>query len=274
MNATQTIENVVSQKLTAFEQLQGEFEISFRFVQDVHGQRRFGTFPVDHIVRYLHSLWVCERKERLLSIYKNIGRYEGRYCLELLRDWQGGDSADVVAFLQRKLDTMPFADLTRQIQEAQKKDGDYGLEQRLLHGRLTLLTRGMNLLHALAAMFVRSSEELVKEVQAACEHYEHTPPQIAQQLEQMDAPIYAYIPHQLLANRNMIVMNKLGASIMSRPADLPGNRSWRVLEPLEPLRPFAEHIIFDYQPLFAPFYNNIRGVRFVDRPERSYTGTA
>lgn len=274
MNATQTIQNVVNQKLAAFDQLQDEFESSFRYVQEVHGQKRFDAFPVEYIVRYLHALWVCECKERLLSIYKNIGRYEGRYCLELLRGWQGGESADVVDFLQRKLDMMPFADITRQIQEAQKEGGDYGLEQRLLHGRLTLLNRGINLMRALAAMFALPAEQLMQEVQVACERYGHKPSQIDQLLADMDLPIYAYIPHQSLAERNMVVMNKLGANVMSKAVDQPGNRSWRVLESIEPLHPFAEHVILDYQPLFAPYYNNIRGVRFFDRPERSYTGTA
>lgn len=271
MNATQATQSIVNQKLATFDQLQDEFESSFRFVQEVHGQKRFDAFPVEHIVRYLHALWVCECKERLLSIYANIGRYEGRYCLELLRNWQGGDSADVVDFLQRKLDMMPFADITRQIQETQKEGGDYGLEQRLLHGRLTLLNRGINLMRALAAMFALPAEQLMQEVQIACERYGYKPSQIDRLLADMDLPIFAYIPHQALAERNMVVMNKLGADIMSKPVDQPGNRSWRVLEPVEPLRPFAEHVILDYQPLFAPFYNNIRGVRFVDRPERSHT---
>ncbi len=34
------------QKLEAFERLQSEFEASFHFVQEVHGQRRFSAFPV------------------------------------------------------------------------------------------------------------------------------------------------------------------------------------------------------------------------------------
>jgi len=274
MNAVQTTQYIVGQKLAAFEQVQGEFEASFRFVQEVHGQKRFDTFPVEHTVRYLHALWMCESKDRLLSIYKNIERYEGRYCLELLAAWQEGDSAPVVLFLQRKLDTMPFADITRQIHEAHRHGGNYGLEQRLLHGRLTLLNRGMNLLHALDAIFALPDEQLLaKEVQVACERYGHTPPQIDRLLAGMDLPIYAYIPHQALAKRNMVVMNKLGANVMSKPVDQPGNRSWRVLEPVEPMRPFAEHIIFGYQELTSPQHNNIKGDRFVDHPERSDTGT-
>ncbi len=104
---------LIKQKLAAFERLHGEFEASFRFVQDVHGQQRFTLFPVANSVRYLHALWVCECKDRLLSIYKNIKRYEGSYCLELLRRWQEGDTAGVVDFLNRKLDMLPFADITR-----------------------------------------------------------------------------------------------------------------------------------------------------------------
>jgi hypothetical protein len=57
------------QKLEAFERLQAEFEASFHFVQEVHGQRRFSAFPVMETVHYLHALWVCECKDRLLSVY-------------------------------------------------------------------------------------------------------------------------------------------------------------------------------------------------------------
>src|SRR5947209_10538908 len=119
MTTASTTTDLVNQKLQAFEQLQAEFEASFRFVQQVHGQQRFASFPVADSVRYLHALWVCECKDRLLGIFKNIQRYEGHYCLELLRKWQQEqDTASVVAFLDRKLDMLPFADLTRQLHEA------------------------------------------------------------------------------------------------------------------------------------------------------------
>src|SRR5437588_3783573 len=134
--STPIIPNIMKQKLEAFEQLQAEFEASFQYVQDMHGQRRFASISIADSVRYLHALWVCECKDRLLSVYKNIKRYEGRLCLELLRRWQEGETADVIAFLQRKLDGLPFADLTRQIHEARasRHAGD-GLAQRLVHGR-------------------------------------------------------------------------------------------------------------------------------------------
>src|SRR5438132_960289 len=152
MVTTLTTEKLAKQKLEAFEQLQPEFEASFHFVQEVHGQRRFSTFPVMESVHYLHALWICECKDRLLSIYKNIERYDGRYCLDLLQRWQEGDTADVIAFLHRKLDMLPFADITRQYHEAVQRGGEYGLARRLAHGRLIMLNRGMNLMHALDAI--------------------------------------------------------------------------------------------------------------------------
>jgi hypothetical protein len=269
MTTTQETQTLVNQKLAAFEQLQPEFEKSFHYVQDMHGQRRFSSLSVADLVHYLHALWICECKDRLLSIYKNITRYEGHYCLVLLGQWQQGETADVVAFLQRKLDTMPFADLTRQIQHARQLGGEEGLAQRLLHGRLILLSRGMNLMHALDAIFGLSDAELLKEVQMACKEYGHDPDQLEKQLAKMDMPLYSYLPHQALAQRNMAVMNKLGINVMAMPPDRPGQRSWRVLEPAEPMRPYAEHLIEGYLELTLPAHNNIRGLRFMDRRERS-----
>ena len=269
MAATPAMQNLINQKLEAFDQLQSEFEASFHFVQAVHGQRRFSSFPVADSVRYLHALWVCECKDRLLSIYKNITRYEGHLCLELLRGWQEGEIADVVAFLQRKLDGLPFADLTRQVHEARYRHKDDGLARRLVHGRLVLLNRGMNLMQALDAIFALPEDEVLREVQVACAQYGHHPSQIERQLAEMESLLYSYVPHQMLAQRNMAVMNKLGVNVMTRPTDLPGERSWRVLEPTEPMGPFAEHVIEGYLELTSPLHNNIRANRFVDRPERS-----
>jgi hypothetical protein len=266
-----TTPTLIQQKLAAFDRLEAEFVSCFQFVQEVHGQRRFSSFPVSDIVRYLHSLWMCECKERLLSVFKNIQRYEGRYCLELLQLWQRNqDTASVVAFLDRKLDMLPFADLTRQIHEARFTHADDGLVQRLTHGRLVLLNRGINLMQALDSLFTSSEVDLFADVQAACERYGHLPDQLEEQLRELEqSPLYSYLPHQTLAQRNMVVMNKLGVSVALKPADLPGERSWRVLAPMEPLQPFAEHVIDGYQELTAPWHNNILGVRFTDRPERS-----
>jgi len=207
MGITAAGERLARQKLAAFERLQPEFEASFRFVQDVHGQRRFSAFPVIETIHYLHALWVCECKDRLLSIYRNIVRYEGHYCLDLLRRWQAGETPEVVAFLQRKLDGLPFAELTRQIREATTAGhaGD-GLLHRLVHGRLVLLNRGMNLMQALNAIFALSEDDLIRQVREACTHYGHHPGQIEQQLAEMGGPLYSYTPHQLLAQRNMLVM--------------------------------------------------------------------
>ena len=268
------VQELVKQKVAAFEQLQPTFEQCFPFVQQVHGQQRFPAFPVASTVRYLHSLWICECKDRLLSIYKNIERYEGTYCLQLLLNWQEGNTADVVDFLQRKLDMMPFAELTRQIHDAESRHIGDGLAQRLIDGRNVLLNRGINLMRALDAIFAIPEEQLVGEVRAACAQYDHRPEQIELQLAELRTDLYAYMPSQLLAQRNIELMNKMGVHIMSKPSAQPGNRSWRVLEPSIPPGPFAEHVIDGYVELTAPEHNNPAGyVRFVDLTERSDIGT-
>ncbi|HLJ35711.1 MAG TPA: hypothetical protein VKU38_18795 [Ktedonobacteraceae bacterium] len=268
MRGTLAGEALAKQKLAAFEQLQPEFEANFHFVQEVHGQRRFAAFPVAETVHYLHALWVCECKERILSVYANIGRYEGQQCLFLLQGWQARETAAVVAFLQRKLGGLPFADLTRQIQEARTVgQADEGLLQRLVHGRLVLLNRDMNLIQALDSIFTLPEDDLISEVQVACIHYGHARSQIEQQLAEVEDPLFSYVPHQLLAQRNMQVMNILGMEVMTLPADLPGERSWKVVAPTEPLRPFAESIIRGYLTLLSR--NNLRRHRFVGLPEHS-----
>ena len=273
MVATLTVEELAKQKLEAFEQLRPEFESSFHFVQEVHGQWRFSTFPVMESVHYLHALWVCECKDRLLSIYKNVERYEGRYCLDLLQRWQAGETADVIAFLHGKLDGFPFVELTHQIMDAKTaRSADDGLVRRLVHGRLTLLNRSMNLMQALDAIFVLPEDDLRNEVQAACVHYGHSPSQIEHQLAEMENPLYSYVPHKLLARRNMLVMNTLGVKVMTLPTDRPGERTWKVTVPTEPRPSFAVHMIAGYQELVSPSHNNIMGHRFVDRPEKDSHG--
>lgn len=264
MRGTSAGEALAKQKLTAFEQLKPEFEANFHFVQEVHGQRRFAAFPVAETVHYLHALWVCECKERILSVYTNIGRYEGQQCLALLQGWQAGETAAVVAFLQRKLGGLPFADLTRQIQEARSLgQADEGLLQRLVHGRLVLLNRDMNLIQALDSIFSLPENDLISEVQVACVHYGHARSQIDQQLAEVEYPLFSYSPHQLLAQRNMQVMNTLGINVMTLPTDLPGERSWKVVAATESPRPFAESIIRGYLTLLSR--NNLRRHRFVDQ---------
>jgi len=274
MTTAPALPTLVQQKLEAFERLQPEFEACFQFMQGVHGQQRFTSFPVAFTVRYLHSLWVCEHKSRLLSVLQTIKEYEGRTCLELLRRWQGDENtADVVAFLQHKLDMLPFADLTRQMQTARFARTDDGLVSRLTHGREILLNRGINLMTALDALFALPQEELLQQVRAACAEYGHTTEQIALQLQEEDSSLYSYVPHQMLAQRNMLVMNALGVNVLQKPADLPGQRTWRVVPPSEPLSPFAEQVVPGYLELTAPLHNNLKADRFTDRPERSHSGT-
>lgn len=267
MTTTTQIPVLVEQKLAAFERIQPEFEACFRFMQEVHGQKRLASFPVAKVVYYLHALWVCERKDRLLSVYTNIRRYEGRRCLELLRAWQEGHNAAVVAFLTARLDMLPFTDITAQLEAAHKQQGTKALADRLQHGRLVLLNRGMNLLHALEALFSLSDKALLIEVRSACRQYNHTPDQIKAQLAEAEAPLYTYRPHQMLAQQNMVVMNRLDAGVLTQTADMPGTRAGRADSPTGPLAPFAEQVIDGYIVLRAPLYNNRRGVRFIDRVE-------
>ena len=268
MESTLVAEKLAKQKLKAFDQLQTEFEASFLFIQQVHGQRRFSTFPVLETVHYLHALWVCECKDRLLSIYKNIERYEGRRCLELLWRWQEGDTSDVIAFLYAKLDGFPFVELTQQIMDAQTAHpADDTIIKRLMHGRQTLLNRSMNLMQALDAIFAFSDQGLVYEIRDACAIYGHSHAQIKQQLAAIDDPLYSYVPSRLLAQRNMLVMNKLGVNVLTLPTDLPGERTRKVAASTEPMPSFAMQTIDGYLELTSPTHNNPKRDAFVDHPE-------
>lgn len=255
---------LVQQKLAAFASMQAEFEQGFHFQQDVHGQKRFSSFPVGRIVSYLHALWLCERKDRLLSVYKNIRRYDGVHCLELLRDWQSGTNAPVVAFLLQKLDRPSFAELTARIEEARREQADESMARRLEQGRLVLLHRAMNLMHALEAIFSLSERDLLNEVRPACEQYGHTPALIEQQLAELHSPLYTYRPHRLLARCNMVLMNRMEVTAPAHRAKLPAEGSARAQSSAHPLAPFADHVIAGYLPLFAPIHNNLRRVRFID----------
>ena len=246
---------LIDEKLQAFERIETEFRASFRFVQQMHGERRFDTIPVARTVGYLHALWVCECKDRLLGIPKTIQRYEGRLCLELLLAWQEGDTAAVAAFLHRKLDTMPFAELTRQIETA-RQAGSAALVQRLQHGRLVLLNRLFNLGHALDAIFALAPDELAEQVQQACAEFHHTPDEIARQLAELDTPLYAYMPHPALARRNMLVMNALGIEVTGEANDRPGARTERVQASDLPLPPYAQEPIPGEMTLTSMGWNN------------------
>ena len=185
---------------------------------------------------------------------KNIHRYEGRRCLELLHSWQAGHNVEIVAFLTNKLDMLSFTDITARLEEACNQQGESALADRLQHGRLVLLNRGMNLLHALEALFSLSGEALLQEVRAACRQYNHSPAQIKAQLAELEAPLYTYRPHQLLARQNMVVMNRLDVDVLAQPTDMPGTRTWYSASPTELLAPFAEQVISGYLALSAPLY--------------------
>jgi hypothetical protein len=258
---------LVAEKLAVFDRLAPEFEASFQYVQDMQGQRRFAAIAIAGIVRYLHALWVCDRKDRLLSVPRTIQRYEGGRCLELLRQWHGGESTAVVAFLQRKLDGLPFAEITRQLEAARGHPGGSGVVERLHRGRLVLLNRGFNLHHALDAIFTLSQEELMRQVHAACAEYGHGPTQIEGQLADLASRPYTYVRHPALAQRNMVIMDRLGVHLSEDVANRPGHRTWSVATAAMPSAPYAEEVIAGYVQLTAPRHNNPGGIRFVDRPE-------
>ena len=229
-------------KLEAFAEIEADFVASFTFVQEVHGQRRFEAFPVALSVRYLHALYICECKDRLLSVSAIGERNQGRHCLELLRDWQGGRAAEVVAFIHQQLDDQPFAEVTRQIEHA-TRIGDMARARRLTSGRAVLLNRNFTLSHALDALFTLSTEQLRTEARAASRRYGHTPKAIERQLDELRSELYAYAPSPQLARRNMLVMNRLAPRIMDAQGDHPGERTDRVAPPISPEPSYAEERI-------------------------------
>lgn len=236
------VDGLSARKLAAFERIEEEFLASFLFVQDVHGQRRFSSFPVASTVRYLHALYICELKDLLLSILRTTGRYEGERCLHLLRGWQEGQTADVVGFIHRKLDHLPFATVSRQVERAARL-GDARTAQRLASGRLVLLNRNFTLSHALDAIFALEPEQLRVEVSALCEQLGHTPEAITRQIAELRSDLYSYAASAPLARRNMLVMNRLGMHIIDADGDRPGERTDRVAPPTSPSPPTAEETI-------------------------------
>src|SRR5207302_4112552 len=162
-----------------------------------------------------------------------------------------------------KLDGFPFVELTQQIMDAKTAlPVAEGLVRRLIHGRQILLNRSMNLMQALDAIFALSEEDLKFEVRDACAIYGHTRSQIEQQLAEMLDPLYSYVPNRLLAQRNMLVMNKLGVNVMTLPTDRPGERSWKVAASTEPMPSFAMQTIEGYLEMASPLHNNIKRERF------------
>ncbi len=246
--ATQVPE-LVRQKLAVFARIQPEFEECFRFKQAVHGQERFASFPIAMIVYYFHALWLCECKDRLLRTNENMHRYEGQHALTLLHTWQEGQNTEIVAFLVKKLDMLSFTDITFQLEEAHHQRKDKQLADRIEYGRLVMLNRGMNFLHALEAIFSLSHADLLAEVSSACEQYGHTPTQLEAQLAELETPLYTYLPHQLLAQQNMVVMNRLGVKIVTQYNHNAGELSRQATSFAGIAAPFAEQVIDGYLPL-------------------------
>ncbi|GHO45511.1 hypothetical protein [Ktedonospora formicarum] len=259
-----TVREIVRQKLAAFEQLRPEYERCFRFVQEAHGQKRLTICSIAEIVYYLHARWVCDSKGELLSVPHSPKRLDGKRCLELLRDWQiNGESAEVIAFLQYRLDTLPFADLTRQIDLAEVSAMNPEIAQRLRNGRRVLLNRGFNLLLALDAIGTLSHEEISSQVRLACERYGHLPKQIKEQLALAESPLFSYVPHQELARYNMLLMNTLTQDIRPiQEADKKAHMDDPPATQDTSQPPLAEFSFPFYQELTSTDHNNVMRHRF------------
>lgn len=264
MSVRTDLPELVVQKLAAFEQLQPEFEQCFLFTEQVQGKQRFASLSVADVVRYLHALWISEYKTSLLSIPRTVKGYDGLFCLNLLQSWQADDDvAAVASFLYRKLDMLPVVDITRQIQEARRTDAAAEQIQRLVHGRQVMLSRQNNLIQMLDALFSPSPEELSRQVQQACEVYGHRPTQIEQQRAAMQGPLYTFVPHQVLAEKNMLVMNTLARQTMDRPSNPTAQRASPVKQSHTYPQPLAETVIPNYQDMTSSAYNNLMQDRFV-----------
>lgn len=120
-------------------------------------------------------------------------------------------------------------------------------------------------MQALESIVTLPKDALMHEVRTACIQYGHTPRQIEQQSATAADLCSSYAPHQLLAQRTMLVMNQMAKDIKTLPTDLPGECSWKVVAPIEPSGSFAASVIGTYLELLAPTHNNLKGVRFVDR---------
>jgi len=243
---------LVTEKLAEFDRISGEVLANFPYVQDVHGQRRFSAFPILATVHYLHALWICNCKDMLLSVPVSgrrrkgsddrYERYEGQYALELLRQWQEGKTAELVDFLELKLDYAPFGLIMRSF-EAAVQNSDQALARRLAHGRMILLNRTQNLVCALRNIFALRPDRQLSEVREACAQYSHTIEQCDDQLAAINSALYAYVPHPELARRNMQLMNTLGLRITDNVADRPGKRTASVQRPTMPQYAYADFVV-------------------------------
>ena len=246
---------IIADKQIAFEHLSKDFQASFAYIQNVQGQRWFPSFSVASTVHYLHALWICECKDLLLSVPQTTSRYDGRRALEVLRSWQEGETADVVAFLEYKLVLASFADITNRMQAA-VRSGDKMWLRRLAHGRLVLSNRAWNRERALADIFALAPEMLSHQVRAACAHYGHTVQQIEAQLAYLQTPLYASVRHPGLARHNMVLMNALGVRVANNSADRPGLRTSRVQAPTLSHQPYAEQVIGSVTTMVSRRSNN------------------
>lgn len=259
MQTKPIISALIDQKVARIAVLRPEFVRSFPFVQHMHGQTRMAQITVPQVVRYLHALWICDCKDRLLGVPQEASRYEGAHCLRLLAEWQTGDAAGVVDFLQRKLDAQPFGAITAQWQHAHEHAEGGALAQRLTAGRAALLNRGMHLMLALEAIFALSVTELTRVVVLACQQEHHTPEELTDQLHELESPLFQLVRHPVLARENMVLMNNMSGSLAAQPPVAPVEESMpRGTEPL------AAFLFPVYLASTSTRANNLSGHHFLD----------
>ncbi len=260
------LDALVRKKLEAFEAIEGDFRESFRLVVAFQGERRFERVPVGASVRYLRALWVCERKDRLLGVARSRRRYEGRRCLELLLEWQRGESAGVIVFLAKKLGDAPIAELTRQIALAEAA-GDAALAGRLSHGRRIALNRIFSLALALDAILMEPAEQVRDDVSDACAELGLDPQRIVEALAALDSPIYGRARHPSLARRTMLLMNALG-DVVTNDGGQRRIRTSRVLPSVSPIPARAETPIVPEVTMVSMAHNNPANLDLAMPPAR------
>ncbi len=238
--------HLIEQKLAAFDALLPEYIASFQFIQALQGQQRLDDFTIDTTVHYLHARWVLECKDRLLGTSGTRSAHEGQHCLVMLARWQTGDAADIIEYLQHHLDTESLGLLSRQIQQVTRSSGDHSAMLPLEQGRRVMLNRNLHFLRLIDTIVATPAELMVQRVLEASERYGHAPAAIAHQLAAFETPLYGPARHFTLAQRNMLLMNEVGTTMIVRPVDRSGHRTWQVTLPTEPPGPFAQAVIPAY----------------------------
>jgi hypothetical protein len=102
----------------------------------------------------------------------------------------------------------------------------------------------------------------------ACAQHGHTVPQIEAQLAALQPPLYGYVRHPALAERNMLLMNSIGVRTTDNDADWSGRRTWLVQVPPPLGRSYAGQVIIGATTLVSGWSNNPTLVFLNNRRDR------